>query len=49
MRPRGPPLKEAVEPSLAGDIRWAFEKLADNVAEVKPGNLVGSGSCPNRS
>ena len=42
MRQRDPALKEAVEASLAGDVARAFEKLGDNVAEVKPDNLAGA-------
>ena len=42
MRQRDPALKEAVEASLKGDIARAFEKLGDNVAEVKPDNLAGA-------
>ena len=42
MRQRDPALKEAVEASLAGDVRKAFEKLGDNIAEVKPDNLAGA-------
>ena len=42
MRQRDPALKQAVEASLAGDISRAFEKLGDNVAEVKPDNLAGA-------
>ena len=42
MRQRDPARKEAVEASLAGDIARAFEKLGDNVAEVKPDNLEGA-------
>ena len=42
MRQREPALKEAVEASLAGDIRGAFEKLGSNVAEVKADNLAGA-------
>ena len=42
MRQREPRLKAAVEASLAGDIRKAFEKLGSNVAEVKPDNLAGA-------
>ena len=42
MRQRDPALKEAVEASLAGDIRGAFEKLGSNVAEVKSDNLAGA-------
>ena len=42
VRQREPALKEAVEASLAGDIGTAFEKLGDNVAEVKADNLAGA-------
>ena len=42
MRQRDPALKEAVEASLKGDIGRAFEKLGDNVAEVKPDNIAGA-------
>ena len=42
MRQRDPALKEAVEASLAGDIRGAFEKLGSNVAEVDPDNIAGA-------
>ena len=42
MRQRDPELKAAVEASLAGDVRKAFEKLGSNVAEVKPDNLAGA-------
>ena len=42
VRQREPALKEAVEASLAGDIQRAFEKLGDNVAEVKADNLAGA-------
>ena len=42
MRQRDPALKQAVEASLAGDIARAFEKLGDNVAEVKPDNIAGA-------
>ena len=42
MRQRDPVLKEAVEASLKGDIEKAFEKLASNVAEVKPDNIAGA-------
>ena len=42
MRQRDPELKEAVEASLAGDVRKAFEKLGGNIAEVKPDNLAGA-------
>ncbi len=42
MRQRDPALKEAVEASLAGDVAHAFDKLGENVAEVKPDNLAGA-------
>ena len=42
MRQRDPALKAAVEASLAGDVRRAFEKLGQNVAEVRPDNLAGA-------
>ncbi|MCY4547220.1 MAG: relaxase domain-containing protein [Defluviicoccus sp.] len=42
MRQRDPALKEAVEASLKGDIGKAFEKLGDNIAEVKPDNIAGA-------
>ena len=42
MRQRDPELKEAVEASLSGDVRRAFEKLGSNVAEVNPDNLAGA-------
>ena len=42
MRQRDPALKQAVEASLAGEIGKAFEKLGDNVAEVKPDNIAGA-------
>ena len=42
MRQRDPALKEAVEASLRGDVVGAFEKLGDNVAEVKPDNIAGA-------
>ena len=42
MRQRDPQLKEAVEASLAGDVRGAFEKLGSNVAEVQPDNIAGA-------
>ena len=42
MRQRDPDLKAAVEASLAGDVKRAFEKLGLNVAEVKPDNLAGA-------
>ena len=42
MRQKDAELREAVEASLKGDIRKAFEKLGSNVAEVKPDNLAGA-------
>ena len=42
LRQRDPDLKAAVEASLSGDIRKAFEKLGENIAEVKPDNLAGA-------
>ena len=42
MRQRDPELKAAVEASLAGDVRKAFEKLGNNIDEVKPDNLAGA-------
>ena len=42
MRQRDPELKAAVEASIAGDVRKAFDKLGSNVAEVKPDNLAGA-------
>ena len=42
VRQRSPALKEAVEASLAGDVRRAFEKLGPNVAEVQADNLAGA-------
>ena len=42
MRQRDPELKAAVEASLAGDVKRAFDKLGSNVAEVRPDNLAGA-------
>ena len=42
LRQREPALKQAVEASVAGDIRKAFEKLGPNVAEVKADNIAGA-------
>ena len=42
MRQRDPALKEAVEASLKGDIRRAFEKLGSSVAQVKADNIAGA-------
>ena len=41
-RQRDPALKAAVEASLAGDVKRAFQKLGSNVAEVRPDNLAGA-------
>ena len=42
MRQRDPELRAAVEASLAGEIGKAFEKMGENVAEVKADNLAGA-------
>ncbi len=42
MRQRDPALKEAVEASLAGDVRKAFDRLGSNVAQVKADNIAGA-------
>ena len=42
LRQRDPGLKQAVEASLKGEIGKAFDKLGDNVAEVKPDNIAGA-------
>ncbi len=42
MRQKDEDLKAAVEASLKGDIKRAFEKLGSNVAEVEPDNLAGA-------
>ena len=42
MRQRDQDLKAAVEATLAGDVRRAFEKLGTGVAEVRPDNLAGA-------
>ena len=42
MRQRDPALKQAVEASLKGEIGRAFNRLGDNVAEVKPDNIAGA-------
>ncbi len=42
LRQKDPALKAAVEASLAGDVRAAFERLGPNVAGVKPDNLAGA-------
>ena len=42
LRQKDAGLKAAVRASLAGDIRKAFGKLGDRVAEVNPDNLAGA-------
>ncbi|MDE0006152.1 MAG: conjugative relaxase [Rhodospirillaceae bacterium] len=42
MRQKDEVLREAVEASLRGDIKKAFEKLGSNIEEVKPDNLAGA-------
>ncbi len=42
LRQKDPALKQAVRASLAGDVRGAFERLGERVAEVKPDNLAGA-------
>lgn len=42
LRQRDPDLKAAVEASLSGDMKKAFEKLGENIAEVNPDNLAGA-------
>ena len=42
MRQKDGELKEAVRASLSGDVKKAFEKLGDRVAEVEPDNLAGA-------
>ena len=42
MRQKDADLREAVEASLRGDIRKAFEKLGSNIEEVEPDNLPGA-------
>ena len=42
LRQKDAELKAAVRAGLAGDVRGAFEKLGDRVAEVKPDNLAGA-------
>ena len=42
MRQKDAELKEAVRASLSGDVKTAFEKLGDRVAEVEPDNLAGA-------
>ena len=42
LRQKDPALKEAVRASLAGEVRGAFERLGERVAEVKFDNLAGA-------
>ena len=42
MRQKDADLREAVEASLRGDIRKAFQKLGSNIEEVNPDNLAGA-------
>ena len=42
LRQKDPALKEAVRASLESDVRGAFERLGDRVAEVNPDNLAGA-------
>ncbi len=42
LRQRDPDLKAAVGASLAGEIGKAFDRLGDNVAEVKADNIAGA-------
>ena len=42
LRQKDPALKEAVRASLAGDVRAAFGKLGESVAEVRADNLAGA-------
>ncbi|MXY39270.1 MAG: relaxase domain-containing protein [Rhodospirillaceae bacterium] len=42
LRQKDAELREAVEASLAGDVRRAFDRLGDRVAEVDPDNLAGA-------
>ena len=42
LRQKDADLKDAVRASLAGDVRAAFEKLGDRIAEVNPDNLAGA-------
>ena len=42
LRQKDAELREAVEASLAGDVRRAFDRLGDRVAEVNPDNLAGA-------
>ena len=42
LRQKDAELREAVEASLAGDVRRAFDRLGERVAEVNPDNLAGA-------
>ena len=42
LRQKDAELKEAVRASLAGDVRAAFDKLGDRIAQVNPDNLAGA-------
>ena len=42
LRQKDAELKEAVRASLAGDVRAAFDKLGDRIAQVEPDNLAGA-------
>ena len=42
LRQKDSELREAVEASLVGDVKRAFGKLGDRVAEVNPDNLAGA-------
>ncbi len=42
MRQKDADLREAVQASVRGDIRKAFQKLGSNIEEVKPDNLAGA-------
>ena len=42
LRQRDQDLKAAVEATLSGDVRRAFEKLGTGVVEVRPDNLAGA-------
>ena len=42
MRQKDPDLKAAVEATLSGEIKKAFDRLGSNVAEVNPDNVAGA-------
>ncbi len=42
MRQRDEELKEAVRASLAGEVKTAFRKLGERIAEAEPDNLAGA-------